>query len=921
MTARISNILFIILASLALAGDALLLRAQETAVPDTVAADTLQTDTTFTTPVESDEGVDTVVHYTADEIDFDVIRKITVLTGDAIVTYKDMRLEAGRIEVDWDAQQLMAEPTFDTLYADTLQTVIDTVELVGRPHFMQGADDFYGDQIAYNMKTKIGRVLGGTTEYQEGHYYGKQFKRIASDVIIAREGDFTSCEQDPPHYHFHANELKIVVGKRVIARPVFLHFDDVPVMAAPYGIFPQQKGRTSGILVPIFGESSSQGRSLRDIGYYWAPSDYMDVMGSIDYYEKFGILGRARLRYAKRYSLDGSTDFAFDTQRQGGTRQRNFALRSHHNQLIDRNTRLAVDASYVSNQAFIEDYGSDQNQREQQLRSSATLNKSWDNSPWTSSVSTSYTQQLRLKTWAASLPSVLFNHKTGQLFPPPKAPRGVRGAVALKELEPPWYRAFMWGYRVDYLNTLDMPRQPHQEGLRPAPVDIDGNVAAPTSIAGTDSFAVFQKDGMSHNGNISATAKVLRYLNLNPRLNLKSVWVRRTLNYEPVGHIFDREDEHGFFTRTTFDLGSSATTKLYGTAVKPFGIGASFRHVLTPSMGFTYRPDFADKKWGYFETARLADGREYTYDRFAGTEMSSNVGGTPMGLSELFSFGLDQLYQIKVGEDTEEAEAKRFDLLSWSMNTGVDIKRDSLRWNNLGSSFRTSLPGTLIGPIQAVGIDVSMAHSFYRPVNGIRVREFYWDSSPWYAPLDLLNTAVNLSFAVSSETIGDLFGTGRERDSEAEAFDTTETSVDEDTLVVPPNPASLPEMRRDERPSPQQGYNVSQLFEMPLSLRIGLRQSRDYVIGTKTSSLTASLPFSLTPRWDIQFDYTVDLHRKQVTNAYVTVTRDLHCWEASLQWSPIGYRPGYFLRIGLRSPQLRDVKIERRRGAGIGRLF
>ena len=108
---------------------------------------------------------------------------------------------------------------------------------------------------------------------------------------------------------------------------------------------------------------------------------------------------------------------------------------------------------------------------------------------------------------------------------------------------------------------------------------------------------------------------------------------------------------------------------------------------------------------------------------------------------------------------------------------------------------------------------------------------------------------------------------------------------------------------------------------MPLSLRIGLRQSRDYVIGTKTSSLTASLPFSLTPRWDIQFDYTVDLHRKQVTNAYVTVTRDLHCWEASLQWSPIGYRPGYFLRIGLRSPQLRDVKIERRRGAGIGRLF
>jgi lipopolysaccharide assembly outer membrane protein LptD (OstA) len=920
LTLRNSYWILILLASLALAGDALLSPAQTPEPSDTLRVDSLRSDTTVSAPAAKEEGVDTVVHYSADEIDFDILAKVTVLKHHAVVTYKDMKLEAGRIEVDWNAQQLMASPLPDTTFRDSARTEVDTVIISGKPHFIQGADDFSGEQIAYNMKTRIGRVLSASTEYQEGFYRGQQFKRIASDVIIARYGDFTSCELDTPHYHFSANELKIIVGKRVIARPVFMYFDDVPVLAMPYGIFPQQKGRTSGILVPVFGETSSQGRSLRDIGYYWAPSDYIDVLGSIDYYERFGILGRARMRYARRYTLDGHTDFAFDTQRQNNSRHRNYAINSYHNQLIDQNTRLSVDASYVSSQTFNENVGSVQDLLNQQLRSNATLNKSWDNSPWTSSLTASYTEQLRQKTWSASLPSFRLSHRSGQLFPPPKAPRGIRGAVAPKELEPPWYRAFTWGYYADYINTVELPHRFREEGLRPAPLDINGHAGPPTVIPGTDSLTIYQRDGMSHNANLSATARVLRYVNLNPRLNVKSGWVRRVVDYRPVGHNFDRQDDYGLFTRTTFDLGSSATTKIYGTAVKPFGIGASFRHVLTPSTGFTYRPDFSDAKWGYYKTVRLPDGRNYTFDRFTGAEMPSNVGGTPAGLSELFSFGLEQLFQMKTGDpDAEEGTQNRYDLLSWTMNTGVDIKKDSLRWSDLSSSLRTSLPGTLLGPVQGVAIDVTMAHSFYRSVERRRIREFYWEKSPWYAPLDLLNTSVNLSFSLNSETIGQLFGIAREG-RQPETMDTT-AQVNPDSLLLAPSPANLPPLPQETPQGAQGGYRVSQLFEMPLSLRMGFRHARDYETGSKSTTMTASLPFSLTTRWDIQLDYSMDLERKQVTNAYVTVTRDLHCWEASLQWSPIGYRPGYYLRIGLRSPQLHDVKIERRRGGGFGRGF
>lgn len=889
--------------------------AQEISPPDTTQHGAVDSARIDSAAPSRDAGADTLVNYYGAEIDFDVVRRVTVLTGDAVITYKDMRLEAGRIEVNWDEQILIASAIAETLYADSAETEIDTIFYIGRPHFQQGREDFDGDEIAYNLKTKIGRVRGGSTIYEDGHYYGKQFKRLNDENISVTGGIFTTCDADTPHYHFAAKDLKVSVGKRVIARPVILCFDGVPVMAAPYGIFPQQKGRTSGIIIPTFGESANQGRFLRNIGYYWAISDYMDARGSFDYFEKFGFRGRGNFRYTKRYSLDGNVNFDFNLQRQDATRNRDYSVSATHSQIINSTTRLTWNGQYISDISYVNNTGTTNQQLNQSILSNATLSKSFLYAPWTIGVNVGYNQNLKDKTWRSTLPQINLTHTAHQLFPPPKPKRGIRGAVVPKELTPPWYRALQYSYSMAYRNEISLPRKVKEEGIRIGRINENGTQAPDTIIYGSDTTALYQKDGLIHNASFSANARIFKYLNLNPRINAKSMWMRTSVSYSLTDSVtLDREDKRGFFQRTTFDIGGSVSTKLYGMMRKPFGIQANFRDMMTPEISFSYRPDFSKDMWGYFQNVTLPDGRTRRYDRLPA---SDNIGGesTPVGRSERFGFSLNHLFQMKTVAE-EESDIKRFDLLKWNTATAVDMRKDSLKWDNFTMIFGTSTSGKLIGPVTRLSVDYSTTHSFYQYVNRRPVEDFYWDrdGGAWYSPINLLTSTVDFNITLQPESIGELFGfVGSERTAAKQTPDSTDVSA-------PFNPAEVPDVR-SLRPSSGGKFassEPSQLFDMPFTMDINIRSSRDHEAHTNTSSFSARSTLNLTPNWDVNFNYTFDLERREVRNVGVSVVRDLHCWEASFQWSPLGYDPGYFLKIGLRSPQLQDVKIERHRGGGYG---
>jgi hypothetical protein len=269
-------------------------------------------------------------------------------------------------------------------------------------------------------------------------------------------------------------------------------------------------------------------------------------------------------------------------------------------------------------------------------------------------------------------------------------------------------------------------------------------------------------------------------------------------------------------------------------------------------------------------------------------------------------------------------------LMNVSMNTGADVKRDSLKWDDLRMSFRSGIPGKLIGPFESLSFDVSTVHSLYEhDENDRKINKFYWESANarWYSPLEITSLSANAGISFRAKTLGSLFEFGGDR---AEGMPDSLTLAAEaqrlsDQGAVPFDTRLAPaESARNIPPAPQaaEGEGPSQLYEMPLDVNLTFHQTRDFLRSKTTSnSLSSSINFPLTPRWSSSMNFILNLDEMMPDNASVTITRDLHCWEASFRWSPLGFSPGYFLRIGLRSPQLQDVKIERHRGGNIGGFY
>ena len=119
-------------------------------------------------------------------------------------------------------------------------------------------------------------------------------------MLFVQSGRFTTCDLDHPHYYFGSPTMKVIVRDKVVARPIYLYIADVPVFALPFGVFPSERGRRSGLIAPAYGESD-RGRYLLHLGYYWAMNDYMDLTFRTDAYTKGSYTLYGDYRYALRY--------------------------------------------------------------------------------------------------------------------------------------------------------------------------------------------------------------------------------------------------------------------------------------------------------------------------------------------------------------------------------------------------------------------------------------------------------------------------------------------------------------------------------------------------------------------------------------------------------------------------------------------
>ncbi|HNW58375.1 MAG TPA: putative LPS assembly protein LptD [bacterium] len=823
-------------------------------------------------------GVDTTIVYQARDIDNDVRARKSYFTGDAQVHYKNMMLKAGRITIDWDAQTLTAEGIPDTVWVKS-RTGNDSTRqpgFRGLPVLVENGSEMTGEKMFYNYKTERGRVLRGRTTFEDGRYLGEQIKLVGNKTFNVSNSIYTTCDLDSnPHFHFKARRLKMIVNERVIAKPIVLYLGHIPVAALPFAFFPTKTGRHSGLIIPRYGESTQEGRHLRGLGYYWAPNDYFDAQATVDYFEKSGWLMEMGTNYAVRYLLNGSIEGSFTRKNfTTGNKSRRWDLTIRHSQEFSPTSRFSASGYFISDNSYYKDLSTSIYTRlTRELRSNATWSKYWAEQKLSLSVNFSQVHDLQDDLTQTTLPQLSLRKSQTQIFKPGKAKPGAGSRRANK-----WYHNLYLSYGANYSNS-------RREYLAITSSDTSKKVDINRSLNNSLDLS------------LNSPNKYFGFIAVNHALSVEQDWYDRihtfALNPE-TGVIVDTEESQ-LAARHTFNYSASANTKIYGIVAPGIGDIQAIRHVITPSLSFSYRPDFSDRSWGYYTYLKDASGKTVKRDRFGG---STGSGGTQM-----VSMSVRNLFQMKRGSGEK---TKKIDLFNMDFSTSYNFRAEQYRLSDLRSSWQAN-------PARNFSLSAGTTHSFYAwdKATARRVNRYLFEQGGWRQGDWARLTSFNLNFSLRFE------GKGEKKQKSSGLADSTGAAGDslkwDDNLTVEEeNMLRRGRRFQDDRAFSQQSipWRLNTTFNFSLDKSNPERPMKRYYLDISGAEL------SLTRNLRIGYSAHLDLEKGTVAYHRMTFYRDLHCWEASVDWVPSGPGKRVYFRINVKAPSLSDIKLERFGGAG-----
>lgn len=874
-----------------------ILLAQEKSLPDSSAVKSALTDSskvksdTFKKPSDqgfanskndttqkshikiSQVGLDSSVVYSARVIDSYKKDGLTYLIGDATIKYKNMKITAARITIRWNDNTIVAESLPDSLRGSLAVSDSSKGNKAGLPVFTDGKEKMVGDKMEFNFKTERGRIIRGRTEFQGGYYVGEAVKRISPDEINIKNGVYSTCENEEPHFHFLGKKMKIISEDKVIAKPVIFFIGKIPLAILPFAFFPSQEdGRQSGLILPQFGTSPVEGRYLQDLGYYWAANDYFDARFTLSFFERTGILFKTSTNYALRYKFTGSVSGSFTRKNfPDGSKQRRWDLRVRHSQTVDENTRFSVNASFVSNNSFYREFSTNRSQRlSRQIVSNATFSKRWGEGKNSLTLNLSQTKDLDTGSNFVTFPQAQFIRSQSAIIP-------VReDKTARTKAKPKWFNYIRYDYKGLLLNSVSK-----------------------TSSEDDDPEVVRRAE---HDFRLTFTNpnKIFGWLTFNQSVTYDEDWFAKTktFSFDSTTKTIKTSDKSGFAARHLFQYSASTSTKLYGTFNTGIGPMKALRHVMTPSLSFIYQPDFSSSLWSYYEMVNDSTGKPVKKDRFQGL----GARATPAIEQNRLSFSLSNLFQMKWGEGQKE---KKIDLFTLNFSSGYNFAAKSFKWQDLSTRFQAN-------PKKNLSVTMSMSHSFYefdREINQ-RVDKLLFETRGLFNFLRL--TQFNLT---SRWTLS-----GKQKSSTPQNPSGSPGSGEQNLPNVPIQ--VVPESQRpfgtggEDRFGPESAFSA---FDIPWRATLSFSYSVNKFNPANPSRNAyidlSNVEVQLTKNWRIGYRIRYNFEKEEVVDQRISFYRDLHCWEAQFNWTPSGFSKGFYFRIGIKAPHLRDIKFEQRGGS------
>lgn len=801
--------------------------------------------------IQGKEYLEDVVQYKADNIRNDIAKKMTFLNKNAQIHYMDMKIDADYISIDWSTGNIFARGELDEQ-----DRIKKTVKI------LQGGKEYETDQFKFNYKTQKAIAYNARTEESGGVIVAKKTKKANDSVFYMRQGVYTTDEyflskkDSLADYYLEASNIKLIKRKRssqIVTGPIQMYIEQVPTpLVLPFAILPFSEKRSAGILIPSFGERASVGFFLNGLGYYQPIGEHFDFKALVDIYTKGSWTLRPELNYRKNYRYNGSFVAEIGATVNGirglddYSRSGTYRIGWTHSQDPKANPYFNFSASVdIVSSRF---YGTTVNNRytfqddvlKTQQNSSLSITKRFLNLPVTITGVASYGQNFADGMVSLRLPHINVAINQFYLFKPRNG--GIRQGL-LENI---------------YVNT----------GF-----NFSNYVNTPGSEMFKNTMWDKMQTGLQNNISLSTNTTIAKYFTLSLSAKVDNALTTKTLKrfYNPATNKVEDKFNKKIAGYSYFSTSASLQTILYGMLnFKKGSALQAVRHMVTPSVSFTYTPDFGKPHWGYYQSYFDAEGAMTSYSIFEG----SVFGSPSSGLVQSVGISIGNNLEMKVRSKSDSTGVKKVKIFeSLNISTGYNFAKKEHRLSMINISGQTSLFDSKFSINSSLTIDP------YKIIYNGKGNSVRTNKIGGFTPQGF---NVQMSFPLSDE----IFKNKDKKDLQYK---------------------KRGEIRYEHYFFADDNYAR---FSQPWSVNINAnyayyRSSTNFGNRIVTMGLDGNI--KLTPYWNINWSTNYDFVSNKVGHTRLGFNRDQRSFTFSFNWVPFGQYKVYDFFIGIKANILSDA--------------
>ncbi len=873
--------------------------AQEEVVP----TDSLAVTSTDSIPKKKN-GLDAPVSYEAKDSIVMTAGNWAFLFGEGKVKYQNIELEAEEIRMNMDSSIVHATFGLDSTGLE-----------FGYPLFKEGEQQYESKTMRYNFGSKKGYITDVITQQGEGFVTSGRTKKMPNDILNMAPGRYTTCdEHDHPHFYIHMTKAKVRPKKDIVTGPVYLVIEDVPLypIGLPFAFFPFTSSYSSGILMPTFGEETARGFYLRDGGYYFALSDYIDLALTGEVYTKGSWGLSARSSYRKRYKYSGSFNAAYQVSRYGDvvngekmpdySLSKDFKINWSHSQDAKANPYMSFSASVNFSTSSFDRNNMNSlhsnsgsgfvNATENNKSSTVNITKRFANNPFTISGTMSVNQRMKDSTLAVTLPDLSISMT--RIFPFKRKQR-----VGAER----WYEKISMQYTGYFRNSITTKEDKFLQA----------------------NLVKDWQNAMQHKIPVSATFSLFNYINITPSFNYTERWYtsRVEKEYDPVTNQFvARDTTNGFYRVYDYDAAISASTTVYGN-FKPWSIFGDavqmIRHRMEPTISLSAAPDFGAPGFGYYQHYQYEDMNGALQDQYYSPYEGSIFGYPSSGKRGSVSFGLSNTVEAKVKSSKDSTGFRKISLIDkLSFDISNNLAADSFQWSDLNANIRLKLSKSYTLNLNA------RFDTYTYKYNPDTKRLDRQNVTRWEAGKGLgrlRSTGTSFSYTINNDWFANLFGGKKDGENKTNTSNTTGApETEQDELNNTDGTGAPKRLRKDQSAQSSDtdadGYYLNTIpwslsFNYSMNLNTDMsnidieREEYKYKI---THALSFNGNIQPTKNWRFNFNATYDFDKNKIAFMTCNISRSLHCWQMTASFVPVGPYKTYSFSIAVNSSLLKDLK-------------